>query len=294
MTTTYVEITENEQTVVLEICTASMANLPDSILEEDVQSIGVPLVGAVEPDDIIPRGSTLTEVVKQIFQQVVPPTYVEPSSSISMSPSSTQEIGSTINYTVNPSFTKNDAGNLISVEIKRDSTTISNQPSATPFVDSNRIVQAGNVNYSCTYSYGQGDIKDDNFGNPDPNGRIEAGNISSNRNVSGSYYNWYGSSQSDPIDSSDIRSLGNSFSNSFTLNTGDSDTKMIIAIPSTRNLVSVIDVDALNANITNNYILSNTLTQVEDGGGNLVNYKVYVLSIAKPYSENHRHNVTLS
>ena len=290
-----VSVEENAHTIVVEIIeSGGNGEGGESVLQEDIQSIGVPVVGAVQPDDVLTQGSTFTEVMKQIFQQTVPPTYTSPTSSLSSNPSSTQEIGATLSYTLSPTFNQNDAGALTQVLIKRDGTIISNQSDTTPFVDSSRIVQAGNVTYSTDFTYAQGDIKDDNFGNPDPNGRIEAGTITANRSVSGAYYHWYGSDTQDPTDSADIRALGSSFSNSFTLNTESTNTKMIIAIPSTKNLVSVIDQDALNANITANYILSGTLSQVEDGGGNLVSYKVYVLSIATPYSENHRHNVTLS
>lgn len=287
-----ISVEENSSTIIVTISESGESG--ESALQEDIQSIGVGVVGGVNPNDILTKGSTFTEVMKQIFQKTVPPTYTDPTSSLSVSPSSTQEIGSTVNYTISPSFTQNDAGALSQVVLKDDGNIVSTQSTTSTFTIVGKTVQAGSVVLSGEYTYGQGGVKDDNFGNPDPTGRIEAGTITSNLSVSGAYFNWYGSDSQAPSDSDDIRALGSSFSNSFTLNTGNSNTKMIIAIPSTKNLVSVIDQDALNANITANYILSGTINQVEDGGGNLVSYKVYVLTIASAYSSNHRHNVTLS
>ena len=293
---TQIEIVENSVATTLEICQFREGNEDGGnyVLEEDVQSVGVPTVGAVEPEDILSQGSTLTDIVKQIFQKTLPPNYDEPTSNLPITPSSTREIGSTINYTLNPSFNQNDAGQLNSVTLYRDNVELSQSSSDSSYTDSNRVVEAGSSTYRALFTYSQGDIKNNNQGDPDPNGRIEAGSIESSRSVSGSYYKWFGDLSSSPTSSSDIRSLGNSFSSSFVLNTGDSNTVMTIAIPSANTLSSVIDLDALNANITNNYELSTTLTQIEDGGGNLVSYKVYVLTLAIPYSNNHRHQITIS
>lgn len=290
-----ISVEENAQTIYVNIDEAGGNGEGGSAtLEEDIQSIGVETVGAVEPNDILEQGKSFTEIMKQIFQKTVPPTYTTPTSSLASNPSSTQEIGATVNYIMTPSFNQNDGGAITQVLIKRDGTIISNQGDLTPYTDSSRIVQAGSLGYSVDISYAQGDIKDDNFGNPYPDGRIEAGITTANRSVSGAYYNWYGSNPTEPVDGSEIRALGSSFNNSFTLNTGSTNKFMVIGIPATKSLVSVIDLDALNANITNNYILSGTVAQVNDGGGNPVSHKIYVLSIAQAYSENHRHSVTVS
>lgn len=108
------------------------------------------------------------------------------------------------------------------------------------------------------------------------------------------YYNWYGSSTGIPTTETEIRNLTPTFNNSFALNTGDVNTTFIIAIPSTKNLLSVFDRDALNANLTAIYNLSGTVTNVPDGQGNLVTYKVYAMKISIPYSSNHKHLVTIS
>jgi hypothetical protein len=51
-----------------------------------------------------------------------------------------------------------------------------------------------------------------------------------------------------------------------------------------------LDLDALNANITNNYILSQM--QVDDAAGTSSSYNVYLMTNSIPYTNNHRHQVT--
>ncbi len=114
------------------------------------------------------------------------------------------------------------------------------------------------------------------------------------RNVSFSYQVFYGPTSSAPTTSADVRSLPNSrFSsagNTFTLNTGSTEVNFSVAMPSTESITQVIDLDALNANITAEYV--NNPFNVDDGGGTPVLYNVYTMTIAVPYSSDHRHQVT--
>lgn len=105
---------------------------------------------------------------------------------------------------------------------------------------------------------------------------------------------FYGPSASSPASSADVRSLGTKVftdsSNPFNLNTGTVYSNFAVAMPSSLSITEVIDLDALNANITNNYTL-NTF-DVQDGGGASSAYDVYVMTNAISYTSNHRHRVT--
>ena len=107
---------------------------------------------------------------------------------------------------------------------------------------------------------------------------------------------FYGSSASAPSNSAGVRALSNKrftdSGNTFILNTGATDKIFTVAIPATMSLVEVLDLDALNANITANYVLSTF--NVNDGGGTPVSYKIYTLSNAIPYSADHRHQITIA
>ena len=117
-----------------------------------------------------------------------------------------------------------------------------------------------------------------------------------NLSVSFLLLGFYGPSATTPSNSTSVRSLGSRiFSDSigsFTLNTGVSYSIFTVAIPSSHSLVSVIDQDASNANVTSTYNL-NTFN-VQDYGGNNSSYKVYTANYALAYSLSHRHLITTS
>jgi len=105
---------------------------------------------------------------------------------------------------------------------------------------------------------------------------------------------YYGPSSSLPTNSDSIRALANhqfvDVAGNITLNTGNADRFFTIALPTGSTVASVIDLDALNANITNNYILTNI--DLINAGGVATQYNVYTMTNAIPYSDNHRHQIT--
>ena len=112
------------------------------------------------------------------------------------------------------------------------------------------------------------------------------------------YFIFYGSSASTPINSSQVRLLGNKIfvdgTNPFNLITGITNTKFTVAMPNTLSITLVEDLDAFNLNITTDYV--NNPFSVNDAGGNSVSYKVYTKSQSVPYTDilpdGHRHRVT--
>ena len=106
---------------------------------------------------------------------------------------------------------------------------------------------------------------------------------------------FYGSSPTIPTGSTDIRLLENRIFNNgaseVILNTGNINEIFVIAMPSTKVIESIIDETAFNIDITNTYLLHNF--NVEDGGGNLTDYNIYIMKNAIPYSKNHIHKITL-
>jgi hypothetical protein len=113
-----------------------------------------------------------------------------------------------------------------------------------------------------------------------------------------SFYNliFYGPSSSAPTTSGLVRALANKIftfgSNPFLLNTGSVEKIFTAAMPASLSITEVLDLDALNANITANYILSTF--NVDDDGGTPTSYKIYTMTNAIPYADNHRHQITRS
>jgi len=105
---------------------------------------------------------------------------------------------------------------------------------------------------------------------------------------------FYGPASSAPTTSSDVRNLTSRIftdgSNPFNLNTSTSEKIFSAAMPSSKSITEVLDLDALNANITANY--ASSTVSVANYTGDTSSYKVYTMTNAIPYSSNHRHQIT--
>jgi hypothetical protein len=111
---------------------------------------------------------------------------------------------------------------------------------------------------------------------------------------------YHGHSSSAPANSTEIRNLtatGSRLfvngSNPFILNTGNINRFFTAAMPIPLTITQVLDLYALGDNITPSYIIT-TPFSVADAGGTNVNYNVYTLTQAVPYTDqpNHRHQIT--
>jgi hypothetical protein len=105
---------------------------------------------------------------------------------------------------------------------------------------------------------------------------------------------FYGPTASAPSTSSGVRALPSTMftdgSNPFNLTTGTTRNIFSVAMPATLSVTGVIDLDALNADITANYVLSTF--NVNDAGSTATSYHVYTLTNATPYASSHRHQIT--
>lgn len=121
---------------------------------------------------------------------------------------------------------------------------------------------------------------------------------SGNFTVSSKYYRFFGPAASQPANSAQVRALPvtafqTAASNTFILNTGTVQTTFYVALPPLRIISSVIDIDALNANITSSYVLVGTVSVLDDGGvGTPRTYNLYKMTVGVPYSTNHQHQIT--
>lgn len=126
--------------------------------------------------DIIPvAGLSLDSAFKIITQKAYPPTYINPTTSISSSPSaSIYEIGSNLGtITLSSTFTQNDAGSLTGTTYYKNNVTALG--GNTDVISS----LTSTTQYKVTKSYNQGACKPNNLGDIDCTGRINAGSITS-------------------------------------------------------------------------------------------------------------------
>ena len=262
--------------------------------------------GSYTTGDVIPIGTYLEVINKNMLQKRVLPTYTVASIFTNNTNSLIGEVGETVNTTISTSFVSNDAGALTAIRILKNGSAFASGITS-PLSQADTIIRInGSIYYQGFADYLSGNTKNDNLGNPDtrvpavrnPNTpQAPENNFPSNTVTFIGYYNYfYDSLASVPTTSADVRAFVNkqltNVGNSFILNSGTVNKIFSIAMPTTHTLSSVIDLDALNANITGNFVLSTF--NVNDAGGTPVAYNVYTLSNAVSYSSNHRLSITIS
>jgi len=106
---------------------------------------------------------------------------------------------------------------------------------------------------------------------------------------------FYGTTTIQPTGSTDIRNLEykefSSNTSTITLPTGSDNKIFVVALPSDRTIYEVFDLDLMSANITR-FFIEQTI-DVEDAGGNLTPYNIYVMTNAIPYNRNHNLKINL-
>lgn len=259
--------------------------------------------------DVIPSiGLTAEQVLNLVAIEDIAPTYTPATISLADTLPNQDEVGTSYSDTLTATFTQNDAGALSAIRIQKNGVDMTPNGTSSPFVKSDSGTYVlGNITFVAYANYAAGIIKTYSpSGTPDARTPLirnvnapqaAENNFASNTVLlTGLYKIFYGPVSSVPGTSVAVRALpSNRFTNAgntFILNTGASLINFTVAMPSTNSLVSVIDLDALNANITSNYIL-NTFS-VNDAGGNAVSYKIYTMTIAVPYAANHQHQITIS
>ena len=128
--------------------------------------------------------------------------------------------------------------------------------------------------------------------NTNPVGTVD----SSTFTVTARFYRFFGAASSSPANSAEVRALASSAfqtGGTFTLSTGTSLTRFVVALPPGITITSVIDTSALNADITDEYVLTKTVS-VTDAGGTSRTYNIYEMTVGSPYSTSHSHSITTS
>lgn len=243
----------------------------------------------------IPLGSTLTgKTYSQLFEQLLI-TYLVPAfTAMGVSGQATTiEVGTSLSGTRTFTWTTSNSGNvqLNSVAIRHVSplpstllgSALANDGSELLAITANAMASAGS-----TQTW-----------------RAEAVNTnavpfnSSNFTVTANFRRFFGASVLSPTNSATVRALPTtnfqtSNVNTFILNTGNTLKKFVVALPPGRTISSVIDIDALNANITVSYVLTGTISVLDNGGVGPAThvYNIYEMNNAIPYPTSHQHSIT--
>jgi len=112
--------------------------------------------------------------------------------------------------------------------------------------------------------------------------------------VTGRFYRFFGPTASSPANSADVRALSSSAfhtgATTFALETGTTQTKFVVALPPGVTISSVIDLDALSADITSEYVLTGTVNVLDAGSTNR-SYNIYEMNVGIAYSSSHTHQI---
>ena len=253
-------------------------------------------------------GLTPEQVLNLVAIEDIAPTYSPATLGLVDTLSNSAEVGTVYALdTLTATFTQNDAGALSAIRIQKNGSDIVPNGTLSPFVktDSGSYV-LGNITFQAYADYAAGIIKNYSpSGTPDARTPLvrnanapqaaETGFASNTVLLTGYYNIFYGPSASAPLNSAAVRALpSNRFTNAgnvFILNTGNTNINFTVALPPGKTLVSVIDLDALNANITANYVA--TTFNVNDAGGTPVSYTILTMTSGVPYGTSHQHQITI-
>lgn len=228
-------------------------------------------------------GKTAMQVILDALSEYINP---ELSGLSVSSQATTVEVGTTISGTKSFSWTyKANSGNISQVDILQGATPIAsglpNSGSASVAITSTKLSTAGG---SIQWRVRGVDANN--------NGETVT---SAPFTVVARYRRFFGPAASQPASSADARGLPSSAFHSgaatFILNTGTTHKQFFVVLPPNVTIASVIDLDALNVDITSQYQLVGTIA-VLDAGGTSHNYNLYKMAMGETYSSNHRHQIT--
>jgi hypothetical protein len=252
-------------------------------------------LGPYKDGDTIPaKNKTPFEVFQMLATEIVHPTYAKPTATLTSPQSSgNYEVGQLVPIAFSLAYTPKDGGAATGYSIKKASNTVGTGDTYSETL----VMSTSAISYQGSVAYNAGPVKKNNLQEDDPTGLIQASSVDSNTiSFRGYYAMRFGSVSVAAQDSKSVRGLPymqlTSQGSTFIIDTGIDNKTFQFWLPSGKNLVSVIDLDALNANITSSYLVTNL--NVNDGNGNPVTGKLYTLTNAAAYSANHRHQVITS
>lgn len=293
-----------------------VGNSLSDVLVGDDESFTVELgsggtLGGFKTGDSISKDTSLETIIKKLLMKQVPPTYTAPSVSIannSGTASGSYEIGTTITPKLKATFTQNDAGALTSIQFKKAGTAIGDAQISSPatYLETSFIL-ASTTTYTATASYSEGDIKNDNLGQPYSEGHIVAGSKTTSNYTftpyrQGYFYGVLATSSSEQELTSDIIRSGSKKNGSYaagnlpliSASSVVSRKRIFVACPATnKGVTKVVMQSAMNADCTADFVKQSSTITVEGADGyEGISYNVWVYEPAS-ISDDQTFTVTL-
>ena len=250
-------------------------------------------VGGLKTGDTIPEGTTMDELIKLLTQKSVPASYSQPGVTCRVSTGTaagSYEVGTQINTTIQGTFTKNDAGELTQIEILKNGVSILSQATS-PITTEAQTFTLGEetVSFTAKATYAAGEIKNDNLGQPSPEGQIKAGSKTSAAvSFVGKRNLFYGtgvgttpSVTSELVRGLSNKQLGPSNGTSFNINVAAGQQYVVIAYPATLRKITKCFYVEQNTDLAENFTEQTISVQGANGAAG-ADYRVLVYQMAVP------------
>ena len=257
-------------------------------------NLGGSIVGLADGTEI-PTGTTLDEFIAMLTQKKIPATYTQPAVTIRNSTgqaAGAYEVGTNISTTLQALFTQNDAGALTSLAIYKQGVgdaLISGASSPVTTEEQTFQLTDGSVTFYATAQYAEGAIKNDNLGQPSPDGHIQAGSKnSSNFTFTGQRNMFYGTGvgAAPDVTSENVRSLASKKLNptqgySFNITVAEGQQYVRIAYPNTLRKITKCFYVEQNTDLAANFEEEVISVQGANGAAG-ADYKVLTYEMAVP------------
>lgn len=255
----------------------------------------------------IPAGTSFDDFVKMVVQKAIPATYTKPTLAIANNggqASGNVEAGSSITPKLKATFTKNDAGALTSIAIKKGTTDVATG-TASPLTYTGEAFTIGDetVTFSATAAYGDAPVKQNNLGADSTENWFAGSTVtSSNYSITGKRNMFYGTGVGavPTVTSSMVRGLTNTKlapanGTSVTINVAVGQQYIAFAYPADlRDVNNVTYVEANDSGMASSFTKSTINVADARGGENgLKSYKVYTYAMAVPAAAGMTFKVTI-
>lgn len=249
-------------------------------------------------------GMSLRKLLEQAFAEEKNPTITPPSTSITLTGAGAKEVGTefTPSYSVGFNKGKYQYGPDTGVTATSYAVTDTLDASSTTATGSfTKFTVADDTNYkvSVTTSYGDGAIPKTNLGNDYAAGQIKAGSKTASSSAVTGYRNeFYGTMTTKPVSmsSGDIRNLTGKkaqATGNISVSIPVGALRVVVAVPNTKVVNSVLDVNGLNAQIFSSF--THTTVEVEGANGyTAATYNVYYLDYANANDTANTYTVTIA
>ena len=274
--------------------------------QTDITVNGVTGLG-IGNGETISAGASIDEIVKMLVLNAVPATYTKPTVSLSNNggqASGNVEAGTSVTPKLKATFTKNDAGDLTELSIKKGSDAVVSGTSTPQTYEGEAIVIGDEtITFTASATYGDAPVKKNNLGQESKENWFAGGSItSSGYSITGKRNLFYGTGVGDvpTVDSTFVRGLGNTklaptqgYSWNITVDVGQQ--YIAFAYPATlRDVNNVTYVEANDSGMASSF--TKTTVDVADARGDnngLMSYKVYTYKMAVPAAAGMTFKVTI-